>query len=144
MRRVYSFPPFVLEVDERRLLRTGQIVPLNGKAFDTLQLLVEGAGTLQKRESLMDRLWPDVEVEQNSLEYNISIVRRAIAGATGIEIETVRGQGYRLLADVSQLSAEAGPTPTTHSRRRRPDSEGRRSSLRSARKCQARTVGRRA
>ena len=67
--------------------------------FDTLRLLVEGAGTLQKQESLMDRLWPDVVVEQNNLQYNISHVRRALADAPGIEIQTVRGQGYRLVAN---------------------------------------------
>lgn len=103
---VYLFGPFRLEVGERRLLRDGEIVPLAGKAFDTLRLLVEGAGTLQKQESLMDRLWPDVAVEQNNLQYNVSLVRRAVAGAPGIEIQTVRGQGYRLVADVEAMPVE--------------------------------------
>src|SRR4051794_8020125 len=102
----YLFGPFRLEVGERRLLREGEIVPLVGKAFDTLRLLVEGAGTLQRQESLMDRLWPDVVVEQNNLQYNVSLVRRALAGAAGIEIQTVRGQGYRLVAEVRESSAE--------------------------------------
>ena len=103
---VYLFGPFRLEVGERRLLRDGEIVPLAGKAFDTLRLLVEGARTLQKQESLMDRLWPDVVVEQNNLQYNVSLVRRAVAGAPGIEIQTVRGQGYRLVADVQAMPVE--------------------------------------
>jgi DNA-binding winged helix-turn-helix (wHTH) protein len=104
--KVYAFGPFQLEVEERRLLREGKLVPLTGKAFDTLRLLVEGAGTLQKQESLMDRLWPDVVVEQNNLQYNVSLVRRALAGATGIEIQTVRGQGYRLVADVHEVPGD--------------------------------------
>ena len=107
---VYLFGSFRLEVGERRLLREGEVVQLAGKAFDTLRLLVEGAGTLQKQESLMDRLWPDVAVEQNNLQYNVSLVRRALAGAAGIEIQTVRGQGYRLVADVHEMRAE----PTSH------------------------------
>jgi len=37
---------------------------LTGKAFDTLQLLVEDAGTLLQQQSLMDRLWPNIFVEQ--------------------------------------------------------------------------------
>jgi pimeloyl-ACP methyl ester carboxylesterase/DNA-binding winged helix-turn-helix (wHTH) protein len=97
---VYAFGPFRLEVGERRLLRDGEPLPLTGKAFDTLRLLVEGAGTLLKQEWLIDRLWPDVVVEQNNLQYNVSLVRKALAGAPGIEIQTVRGQGYRLVADV--------------------------------------------
>ena len=97
---VYCFGPFRLETGERRLLRDGQPVPLTGKAFDTLRLLVESAGSLRKQEWLIDQIWPDVVVEQNNLQYNVSQVRRALAGAPGIEIQTVRGQGYRLVAEV--------------------------------------------
>jgi DNA-binding winged helix-turn-helix (wHTH) protein len=100
--KVYLFGPFRLEVAERRLLRDGQLVPLTGKAFDTLQLLAEGAGRLQKQESLVDRLWPNVFVEPNNLQYNISLVRHALADAPGVEIQTVRGQGYRLMAEVRE------------------------------------------
>src|SRR5438132_5178992 len=107
--RVYSFGPFRLEVGERRLLREGQPVALTGKAFDTLRLLVEGAGTLRKQEWLIDQLWPDVVVEQNNLQYNISHVRRALAGTPGIAIQTVRGQGYRLVAEVHEFSVSAPP-----------------------------------
>lgn len=106
--KVYLFGPFRLEVLERRLLRDGQLVPLLGKAFDTLVLLVEAAGSLQKQHALIDRLWPDVVVEPNNLQQNISIVRRALGGVPGIEIETVRGQGYRLHAAVREARVEAG------------------------------------
>jgi pimeloyl-ACP methyl ester carboxylesterase/DNA-binding winged helix-turn-helix (wHTH) protein len=114
--RVYLFGPFRLEVDERRLLREGELVPLAGKAFDTLRLLVEGAGALQKQESLMDRLWPDVAVEPNNLQYNVSLVRRALADAPDVEIQTVRGQGYRLVADVQgePVSRPAPRAQRTH------------------------------
>jgi pimeloyl-ACP methyl ester carboxylesterase/DNA-binding winged helix-turn-helix (wHTH) protein len=105
--KVYLFGPFRLEVLERRLLRDGELVPLLGKAFDTLVLLVEGAGALQKQRVLMDRLWPDVAVEQNSLQQNISLVRRALSDAAGVDIETVRGQGYRLLATVRADAADS-------------------------------------
>jgi DNA-binding winged helix-turn-helix (wHTH) protein len=109
--KVYSFGPFRLEVAERRLLRDGCVVPLTGKAFDTLQLLVEGAGRLQTQASMIERLWPDVVVEANNLAYNVSLVRRALAGAPGIEIETVRGQGYRLASGVREERPPASSTP---------------------------------
>jgi pimeloyl-ACP methyl ester carboxylesterase/DNA-binding winged helix-turn-helix (wHTH) protein len=85
------------------------VIPLLGKAFDTLVLLVEKAGTLQTQDSLMERLWPDVAVEQNNLQQNISLVRRALGGTGGVEIETVRGQGYRLLAAAREIHACAPP-----------------------------------
>lgn len=106
---VYKFGPFTLEAHERRLLRDGCLVALSGKAFDTLCMLVEGAGTLQRQHDLMTKLWPDTFVEPNSLQYNISLVRRAIEGVPGIEIQTVRGQGYRLIAQVVRTQRDGVP-----------------------------------
>lgn len=103
----YAFGPFQLDVAERELRRDGQVVTLGGKAFDTLVLLVQGAGQLQSHHSLMDRLWPSVTVELNTLQYNVSLVRRALGGTESVELRTVRGQGYRLCADPRQLG-EAG------------------------------------
>jgi pimeloyl-ACP methyl ester carboxylesterase/DNA-binding winged helix-turn-helix (wHTH) protein len=104
---VYLFGPFRLDVNERRLQKDGEIIPLAGKAFDTLVLLVAGAGTLQKQQGLVDRLWPDVAVEPNNLQQNVSLVRRALSNAADVEIETVRGQGYRLHATVRLEEAES-------------------------------------
>jgi pimeloyl-ACP methyl ester carboxylesterase/DNA-binding winged helix-turn-helix (wHTH) protein len=109
--KVYLFGPFRLEVRERRLLRDGEPVPLLGKAFDTLVLLVEGAGALQKQHVMLDRLWPDVVVEPNNLQQNISLVRRALGEVADVEIETVRGQGYRLHATIREANAEPERTP---------------------------------
>jgi pimeloyl-ACP methyl ester carboxylesterase/DNA-binding winged helix-turn-helix (wHTH) protein len=108
---VYTFGPFRLETHERRLLRDGAPVPLPGKAFETLVLLVEGAGTLQRQQALIDRLWPDTFVEPNNLQYNVSLIRRALDGASGVELQTVRGQGYRLVADVIRAEGSEAPAP---------------------------------
>ena len=59
----------------------------------------------------MDRLWPDSFVEPNNLQYNVSLIRRALEGADGVELQTVRGQGYRLVADVSRVGAPSPASP---------------------------------
>ena len=51
--QVYEFGSFVLDVEERRLLRHGHAVTLRGKAFDTLRVLVENRGRLVSKEALM-------------------------------------------------------------------------------------------
>jgi len=107
---IYTFGPFRLDTRERQLSKAGAVVPLSGKAFDTLVVLVEHAGTLQRQQELMDRLWPDTFVEPNSLQYNVSLVRRAIEGVEGVELQTVRGQGYRLIAEV--VHGELAPEPS--------------------------------
>jgi pimeloyl-ACP methyl ester carboxylesterase/DNA-binding winged helix-turn-helix (wHTH) protein len=101
----FTFGRFRLEPAERRLTRDGEAVALPGKAFDTLLLLVESAGTLQTQKALMDRLWPDTFVEPNNLQYTVSLIRRALGEDAGVEIQTVRGQGYRLVAAVERHEA---------------------------------------
>lgn len=101
---VYEFGPFRLDVRERRLLCDGQPVPLTTKVFDTLRVLVEHAGRLLTKDELMRCIWPDSVVEENNLNHNISVLRRAVGEqATGQRyIETVPRVGYRFVADVKQ------------------------------------------
>ena len=109
----YSFDRFQLDVRERRLWRDDELVPIRDKVFDTLVLLVEGAGSLQTQQELMDRLWPDVSVEPNNLQHNISILRKAFAGSS-VQIETLRGRGYRLVAEVKRAPSTQRDRSTKH------------------------------
>ena len=102
-KEIYEFSRFRLEVYERKLLRDGKAVQLTDKAFDTLCVLVRRAGELVSKDELMATVWPDTVVEENNLDQKISMVRRALGEkARGKEkfIETVRGHGYRFLAEV--------------------------------------------
>jgi DNA-binding winged helix-turn-helix (wHTH) protein len=103
---VFRFESFHLDIDERRLLRSGELIPLRAKVFDTLCILVENHGRLIRKDELMQRLWPDSIVEENNLDHNISKLRSALQeGADGSKfIETVPRQGYRFVADVQQVS----------------------------------------
>jgi pimeloyl-ACP methyl ester carboxylesterase/DNA-binding winged helix-turn-helix (wHTH) protein len=115
----YEFAEFQLDVPERRLLRNGIDLFLAPKVFDTLCLLVENAGHLMKKEELLRRLWPDTVVEENNLNRNISVLRKALGGPVAGEscIETVPRVGYRFVAavrDITSLPADPsrpGSTP---------------------------------
>src|SRR5690349_7481566 len=61
----YLFGSYVLDVDERRLLRDNQEIRLRGKLFDTLRVLVENAGKLVRKDAFMESVWPDSVVEDN-------------------------------------------------------------------------------
>jgi pimeloyl-ACP methyl ester carboxylesterase/DNA-binding winged helix-turn-helix (wHTH) protein len=110
----YRFGPFHLDVRERRLLRGGDVIPLRLKVFDTLLALVENAGRLVTKQELLDMVWPETTVEENNLNHNVSVLRKALGeAATGQHyIETVPRVGYRFVAPV-----EAAPqgTPFTRS-----------------------------
>jgi DNA-binding winged helix-turn-helix (wHTH) protein/TolB-like protein/Flp pilus assembly protein TadD len=103
-RHVYEFGVFHLDVVERRLLRSGEVVPLAPKVFDTLVVLVESGGHVVEKDDLVKALWPDTFVEESSLSKNISLLRKALGGAGSDRqyIETVAKRGYRFVADVRE------------------------------------------
>ncbi len=107
----FRFETFELDVAERRLVRSGELIPLRSKVFDTLCILVENHGRLVRKDELMQRLWPDSVVEENNLDHNISKLRRALQdGVNGQKfIETVPRQGYRFIALVQQAPASSPP-----------------------------------
>src|ERR1044071_1957723 len=102
---VYQFGPFQLDTGEHRLLRDGVEIPLQLKAFETLCVLVERAGRLLTKDDLLRQVWPDTMVEENNLNKNISMLRKALGDCpSGLSyIETIPRVGYRFAAQVCQL-----------------------------------------
>ncbi|HEX7286053.1 MAG TPA: alpha/beta fold hydrolase [Candidatus Angelobacter sp.] len=117
MAGLYQFGPFQLDPREHRLLREGEEVFLQLKAFEILCVLVENAGRLVKKEELIRQVWPDAVVEENNLNKNVSLLRKALGErATGQSyIETVPRVGYRFVAAVTEVEshsrAAAPPAP---------------------------------
>ena len=111
-RDAYRFGPFQLDVRERRLSRGAELIPLRLKVFDTLRVLVENAGRLVSKDELLTAVWPDTTVEENNLNHNISVLRKALGEkATGQQyIETVPRVGYRFVAPVEVALPEV-PLP---------------------------------
>lgn len=103
--KAFEFGVFRLEARERRLTRGGYPVPLHGKVFETLLVLVSKRGRLVTKDELMAAVWPDSVVEEGNLNHNICILRRALGEkATGQKyIETVPRQGYRFVAEVAEV-----------------------------------------
>jgi DNA-binding winged helix-turn-helix (wHTH) protein/pimeloyl-ACP methyl ester carboxylesterase len=105
----YSFDLYLLDVDERRLLRDNEEIRLRGKLFDTLRVLVENAGQLVRKDQLMRAVWPDSVVEENNLDHCISQLRKQLH--PGKYIETVPRHGYRFMGDVNVVGEVKVPKP---------------------------------
>jgi len=106
---VYEFGPFRFEQKEHRLVCGGNSIRLTGKAFDTLSVLIERHGTLVSKQDLMNAVWPEITVEENNLDRNISTLRKVLGDkATGGQfIETVPRMGYRFVAPVTEIASNA-------------------------------------
>lgn len=96
----FAFGRCQVSVQRRELLREGRPVSLGGRAFDILVALVEGRGDVVTKDDLMLRAWTGRIVEENTLEAQISALRRAL-GEDRTVIRTVAGRGYQFVAEIA-------------------------------------------
>lgn len=110
MHNRYQFGPFQLNARERQLTRTGEVVHLRPKAFDVLLHLLEHAGSLVGKQDVMDAVWKQAIVTENSLTACIRQIRIALDDdAEAPEyIETIPVSGYRFIAEVTSPDEPAG------------------------------------
>ena len=90
-------------------------VEIGSRALDVLRALVERPGDLVSRNEIIAATWPGMVVEYNNLNVQISTLRRVLdqVGSHGSCIQTVPGRGYRFVAPVTRVEADAdGPTRT--------------------------------
>jgi DNA-binding winged helix-turn-helix (wHTH) protein len=106
VRRYYEFGDYRVDVSQRELQRSGQVVPLTLKAFDVLLVLVENHGQLVEKEKLLESVWPDSFIEENNLTRNISMLRQALGDDKDKPqyIETISKRGYRFIASVKEVT----------------------------------------
>src|SRR5260370_13910416 len=104
------FGPFELNVAERSLKKANQVIPLGGRAYDILIALLEKAGEVVAKATLIAKAWPDVTVEEGSLRVHLSALRKALGdGQFGNNnIATIQGHGYSFIAPVTRLAADHG------------------------------------
>src|SRR5258705_8226447 len=108
----YRFGPFELQPDKRRLLKDGATISLRPRAFDLLATLVERAGRLVTKDELLDRVWPQMVVEEAALHVQVSALRKVVGSEA---ITTVSGRGYQFTLPVTKGDDEANrPSRSNH------------------------------
>src|SRR3954451_20780222 len=101
MRR-FSFGDYMFDAEGRTLTRAGKPVSLAPKTLDLLLILAESGGRLLTKSELMKAVWCDTFVEEASLAFQISNLRKALGEDGNQWIETVPKHGYRFTADVKE------------------------------------------
>ncbi len=105
--RPISFGPFRLDPAQRTLTEGDKILPLGGRAFDVLMALVERRGSIVSKNELMECVWPGRIVEENTLQAQISLLRRACMSNRDL-IKTVAGRGYQFTGEIEETDDIAG------------------------------------
>ena len=107
--RGYHFGQFVLDPEDRRLLRDGVPVELNARYLDALALLVRNAGSLVGKDRFLGEVWKDVPVTDEALTQCIRLLRQRLGDDASRPhfIETVPKHGYRFIAEVNWREGSA-------------------------------------
>jgi len=91
-----SFGAFRLFPRSRLLEKDGVPLHLGGRALDILIFLAERAGEVVDKRELVKRVWADVNVDEGSLRFHITSLRKALgdAGEGSRYVVNVPGRGY--------------------------------------------------
>ena len=117
--RQYRFGDYTLDLEGGFLRRGGKEVALRSKSFEVLTYLVEGNGRLVTKAELIEAVWRDAAVTDNSLSQCLVEIRRALNDDGQQLIRTVARRGYIFAAPVTivplefpRQTGEAAPIPT--------------------------------
>src|SRR5262249_21395147 len=104
------FLAHTLDTRRQLLFRGSESLRLRPRSYDVLLHLARNAGRLVSKQELMDVVWKDVAVTDDSLVQCLMEIRRALGDAEEV-IETVRGRGYLFNTEVRWIADEVAGSP---------------------------------
>ena len=113
-RKCFVFEFANVEVREREflLIKAGERIPVEPKAFRVLLFLLRNPGRLITKDEIVGSVWNDSAVSDNSLTRSIAQLRRVLGDDSRepLYILTVPTVGYRFLCEVSATEDGFGMT----------------------------------
>jgi len=97
------------------LLKGGEEIKLRPKVYEALLYLVEHSGRLISKQELIQAVWPDAFVTDDSLVQCTVELRRALKDRTQKFLKTVPRRGYLFTGAVTKTPATQGHLPATNS-----------------------------
>jgi TolB-like protein/DNA-binding winged helix-turn-helix (wHTH) protein len=104
-----SFLDFVLDPASERLVRGTTVIKLRPKSFQVLHYLVDHSRRLVTREELMQAVWGDVAVTDQSITKCIADIRKALEDDSQEIVQTVPWRGFIFQADISLIHPAEAP-----------------------------------
>jgi DNA-binding winged helix-turn-helix (wHTH) protein/tetratricopeptide (TPR) repeat protein len=105
---VLRFSGFELDQERAELRRPdGEITKLRPKALEMLQLFAANAGRVLSKQQLMEAVWPNVHVGEDSLFQCVREIRAALGDDKRQLVRVISGRGYLFQVDVT----DTGPAP---------------------------------
>ncbi len=108
---IYQCDDIVVEPRAHRLERAGVGLSVEPKAYTVLVVLLQQAGEVVGKDTLLDAAWGHRHVTPGVLTRAISQLRRVLGDCPGNPryIATVHSLGYRFIGNVHRMPAAAAP-----------------------------------
>lgn len=91
----YKHKDIEIDITKHQILFMKKEISLTATEFDLLVLLVKNGGNIVTKDNILNKVWGyEKSVSTNVVEVYIRYLRNKLPG---IEIETIRGIGYRLI-----------------------------------------------
>lgn len=107
---VFRFADILVREREFVIVKAGQVQQVEPKGFRVLLILIRNPNRLIAKEELLNAVWGDAAVTENSLARAIALLRRILGDNSRDPqfIETVASVGYRFLPAVEVSEEPAG------------------------------------
>ena len=100
--QIYSFDQFTLDLTRGSLRRGAEEIKLRPKSFEVLKYLTENGGRLISKDELIEAVWLETAVTDESLVQCLKDIRRALDDKSQTYIRTVPRRGYIFEKEVSE------------------------------------------
>lgn len=103
------FGPFCVVASKRLLTKDGIPVEIGGRALDLLIALLARPGVVLSKRELINQVWPDTIVEEGSLRFHMTGLRRILGDGedSARYIATQVGVGYAFVAPLEKVELPA-------------------------------------
>ena len=107
---VLHYQGISLDASKREVMVEGVLLELTGAEFNTLNLLMQSAGSIVSKETLTRQvLHRELTHYDRSMEVHISRLRKKLEASKGVEteiIKTIRGEGYLFVKECSKAQVK--------------------------------------
>ena len=103
---IYAFDEFEIDSAALELRRRGSVVPLEPQVFALVLVLAQNRERMVSRDEIIEKVWDGRVVSDSALDSRVKSARQALGddGRTQRFIRTVRGQGFRFVADAREVA----------------------------------------
>jgi len=107
----YAVGDLVVDVGRQSVSRAGIAIPLPKLSYQLLLVLIRHAPNVVSLNDLLNEVWRDLVVSPDTVSKRVLLLRSALGDESRASryIAVLRGRGYQLIADVSEIREVSGP-----------------------------------